>query len=100
MKVIAYIEWCPEDAAKVTAKNNAIQEERKKFPDRYPKRLLLQYGTPIIFNISGRIGQGFGLYEGTDAQLRNLAARWIPEIKWTFKPILTGVTQAYEKLNK
>jgi hypothetical protein len=90
MKVIAYIEWRPEDAAKVTAKNNEIQEERKQFPDRYPKRLLLQDGTPILFNIAGSIGHGFGLYEGTEEQFWNLAVRWRPEVTWTFKPIFTG----------
>lgn len=70
-----------------------IQEERKKFPDRYPKKLLHQDGTPINYNIAGKAGRRFALYEGTEQQMINLAACWVPEMTWEFVPIFEAIAK-------
>jgi len=100
MKYIAYREVRTDVPGAFRAKNNAIQEERKKYPDRYPKKLLFQDGTPIGVWTSG--SKGFNLYEATEEQMINLVARWIPETSWTFVAIYEGskLGEAYDKLNK
>ena len=82
MKIMAYAKWDLKDWDKVSKKNTAIQEERKKFPNRYPKPLSVPYhqGT----------GKLIRLYEGTSEQFANLAARWVPELKWQFVTIFEG----------
>ena len=94
MKAILYSEWNPEDLGKIVQKNREIQEERKKFPDRYPNPLSLAYTT--------RPGHSFRLYEGTEEQFINLATRWVPETKAEIVPIFesTMVFEAWEKLKK
>ena len=98
MKYIAYRDVSTDDPDVFRAKNNEIQEERKKYPDRYPKKLLSQDGTPIAGWTSAR--KGFQLYEATEEQLVNLAARWIPEMSHKFVALLEGIGEAYDKLNK
>jgi hypothetical protein len=82
MKIMAYAKWNLEDWDKVSKKNNAIQEERKKFPNRYPKPL-----SPPYHQGTGRI---FRLYEGTEEQFANVVARWVPEMKWQLAAIFDG----------
>ena len=81
MKVIAYAKYDLKDADKVTKKNAAIQEERKKFPDRYPKPL-----SEVYYMETSKF---FRLYEGTSEQFANIAARWVPEINFHFVSIHT-----------
>ncbi len=100
MWFIGYTEWHGKDPDVHRAINDEIQEERKKYPDRYPKKLLHQDGTPISFTIACRIGHGFNLYEASEEQLANLSARWFPEMTWKFVPIIKGIGEAYDKLNK
>ena len=66
-----------------------INEERKKYPNRYPKKLRFEDGT-IAESWIGDGYKGFTIYETDDPQqLENLAKRWMPEMKWTFLPLLT-----------
>lgn len=103
MKYMSHVERkieTAEDLEKIVAKNKAIQEERKQYPDRYPKRLLHQDGTPILYSTS--LMEGIGIYEGTEDQLMNLALRWLPEAKWTFTPIFESnrLVEMWEQLKK
>jgi len=100
MKYIAYTEMNFEDVDKLIAKRDALQEERKKFPERYPKKLLDQDGKHIVFTTSIPYGKGFMLYEGNEEQLVNLAIHWMPELKLKYVPIFTGAGEAYRKLKK
>jgi hypothetical protein len=79
MKMIAYAKWNLNDRDKISKKNTAIQEERKKFPNRYPKPLSVPY-----YQGTGKL---IRLYDGTHEQIANLAARWVPELKWQFVAI-------------
>ena len=94
--------FSPEERKARTEKDNEIQEERKKFPDRHPKRILHQDGTRVSYFISGRYDRQFALYEGTEQQMINLAVRWFPEMIWEFIPILQSqkVGEARRKLTK
>jgi hypothetical protein len=87
MKFIGYWQSNSDDWDKMAAKNDAIQVERKQYPDRYPKKLRYQDGSEIGGRTGG-LGKGFVLYEGTEEQLINLAVRWWPEFSWTFVPML------------
>lgn len=93
MKVIGYAEWVG-DMEKTLTKNKEIQAERKQFPDRYPTRISEGYFT--------QTGQSFRIYEGTEEQFTNLAARWLPEARWKFVLALetVKVAEAWERLNK
>ena len=84
----------PEDAKKVTDKGKVIQEERKKFPDRYPK--------PLTPSYTMAVGKGVRLYEATEEQLIHLIAFWAPEGRWKFIPIFesTNVREAWNKMNE
>ncbi len=99
MKFIGY-SFASIDVDKIVAKYTKIQEERKQFPDRYPKMLQLQDGTPITFMVESRTGIQF--YEATEEQLINLATRWLPEVTWEFVPLLNKgkFIETYQKLNK
>ncbi|MEE8569772.1 MAG: hypothetical protein V3S97_02090 [Candidatus Bathyarchaeia archaeon] len=94
MKIIGYVEWIG-DMDEMIAKNNEIQEERKSFPDSYPMNISDGY-----FTQTGR--SETLMYEGTEEQFTNLAARWLPEARWKFVLALDTykVAEAYEKLNK
>ena len=81
MKAIGYAEYDLGDRDKVSKKNAAIQEERKKFHNRYPKGL-----SEVYYMDSGKL---FRLYEGTEEQFANLMQRWVPEMSWHFVSIFT-----------
>jgi hypothetical protein len=93
MKVIGYAEWIG-NMDEIVAKNKEIQEERKRFPDRYPKSISDGFFT--------QTGHSFRMYDGTEEQFTNLAARWLPEARWKFVLALDTykVAEAWEKLNK
>ena len=76
MKCIAYATLLTNDREKINKKNAVIQEERKKDPNRYPKRLV----DPLWMTIS----DGVIIYDGTEDQFKNLSARWIPELKFKY----------------
>ncbi len=99
MKYIGY-SFASIDVDKIVAKYTKIQEERKQFPDRYPKMLQLQDGTPITFMFESR--KAIQFYEATEEQLINLATRWLPEVTFEFVPLLNKIKyiETYQKLNK
>jgi len=76
VKCIAYATLLTHDRAYFSKKNMEIQEERKKFPNRYPKRLI----EPLWKTIT----EAIVIYEGTEEQFMNLSARWIPDIKFQY----------------
>ena len=71
---------------KMMAKYNAVQDERKKFPELYPERLTLKDGSYANARIS--VMNGHILYEGTEDQMIRLAVRYFPEMEFTFVPCL------------
>jgi hypothetical protein len=79
MKMLGYAKFDLKDWDSDFKKDAALHEERKKFPDRYPKQLC-----PDYFLETGKV---FTLYEGTHEQFANLAAWWIPELNWQFVAI-------------
>ena len=100
MKYVGYSFWGPGfDVGKVIAKKTEIDEEREKFPDRYPKFLRLKDGAPVMIML-GQSDKALQLYEATEEQLINLTARWIPEVRWEFVPLLNkgNLIEAFHKL--
>jgi hypothetical protein len=86
MRFIGIAEFNLEDYDKAVSKNKELQEERRKYPDRYPRKILLENGETTEF-FMGSAHKAFVLYEGTENQIANLGQRWIPEAKWKFIPI-------------
>lgn len=88
MKYVGVYEYDIKDVDKVFTKAKEIWAEREQFPDKYPKRLLLQDGSNADFGILGE-PKGFALYETDDpAQIMNLILFWAPVKKYKFMPIV------------
>ena len=88
MKFIGY-SFASVDVEAIIAKYKKIQEERKQFPDRYPRMLKLDDGTPVTFMVRSR--KAIQFYEATEEQLINLSSRWLPEVTWEFVPLLDKI---------
>lgn len=88
MRYIGVYEYDIEDVDNVFTKGKEISAEREQFPDKYPKRLLLQDGSTAEFGVLGE-PKGFTLYETDDPeQLMNLILFWSPVMEWKFMPII------------
>jgi hypothetical protein len=75
------------DIKKVREISESIDDEREKFPDRYPKQPRLQDGTIAQFMFGGN-NKAFSLYETDNpAQLYTLAQRYEGEAKVKFVPL-------------
>jgi hypothetical protein len=98
MRYIGIFKVKTDDNSKMVAKYRAVQEERKLFPDRYPKPLKLEDGSIARGRIS--LNKGIYLYDGTPEQTINLAVRYHPEMEIKFIPCLNPVKirEAFEKL--
>ena len=94
MKFIAFWEWCPEDDDKMRENTNKLIEERKKFPDKYPK---------ILFpgHVMGYC-KGFQIYEANEDQRLNLEWFRYPLMKIKWVPISSAekVMEIHQKIRK
>ena len=96
MKFIAFFEWDPKDREKARKKLSKLLEERKKYPDKYPKDLSkAQY--------LGTLSKGFNIYEAkNEEQLINFTLHYSPELKVKWVPLLesTKVTEIWDKMKE
>jgi hypothetical protein len=70
-------------------KKPQIDNERKKFPNKYPKKLRFEDSTIAESWIDK--SKGFTLYKTDDVQqMNNLARFWLPNMLWTFLPLLSA----------
>jgi hypothetical protein len=81
MKVLAYahVQNPTLDIEKIRKKEAEVLEQRKKFPDRYPKQLSGAYTTEA--------GSLKRIYEGTKEQLANLLIFWWPEMLYRYEAL-------------
>lgn len=79
MRFMAFAKSRPEDMEKVLAKLRKLQEERKKFPDKYPKILfsshIMEYNTVTIYEAEN------------EEQLINFYLHYLPEVQHKFVPM-------------
>ena len=81
MKFIIFWQYSREDDDKVIAKNRSLAEERKKFPEKFPK---------VVYpaHMMGIGDKSFSVYEADDErQLQNLIMHYFPEVKIEIVPI-------------
>ena len=95
MKVIAFYELRPEDFDKVIAKDQKLHEERKRFPEKFPKKLFPDCITGYC--------KGFVIYEvDNEEQLMNLQMHLFPEMRFKFVPLIDAekFMETYVKMKK
>ncbi len=81
MKFITYWQFRRENDDKVIAKNRSFAEERKRFPDKFPK---------VVYpaHMMGIGDKSFSVYETDDErQLQNLIMHYFPEVNIEIVPI-------------
>ena len=98
MKYFDTFQMKADSREKLMAKYNAIQDERKQFPDRYPTRLTLADGSLARARVS--VKKSHVLYDGTEEQMINLAVRFFHEVEFTFTLCLEPekIQAAFEEL--
>ena len=78
---IIFWQFSREDDDKVVAKNRSLVEEKKKFPDKFPK---------VVYpaHMMGVGEKAFSVYETDDErQLQNLIMHYFPEVYIEIIPI-------------
>lgn len=95
MRFIVYYEFCPEDFDKVITKMRKLQEERKKYPGKYPKTLFPPQVTGYC--------KGFTLFDVENEEQRaRIGMHYFPELKLKWVPISNSsdIIELYLKMEK
>jgi hypothetical protein len=89
-RYIAFAQFSSKDIEEVLEKHmNVIQVERKKHPDKYPKKFLEDHDLLSPLPTLTRDYCSLNFYETDDPrQLANLAMKWMPLLKVSFVPVL------------
>jgi len=81
VKFITFWQFSREDDDKVVAKNRSLVEEKKKFPDKFPR---------VVYpaHMMGIGDKSFSVYEADDErQFQNLIMHYFPEVYLEIIPI-------------
>ena len=81
MKVLAFVEFRPEDSKKVAEKFRLIQAERQKGSEKFPKLVF----PPHVFSGEFKIVVIFE--DPTEEQLNNLMIHYLPDLTFNFVPL-------------
>ena len=96
MKVLAFVEFRPEDSQKVAEKFRLIQEERQKGSEKFPKLVF----PPHVFSGEFKIVVIFE--DPTEEQLNNLMIHYLPVLTFNFVPLTdyANFVEQYIKVKK
>ena len=96
MKVLAFVEFRPEDLQKVAEKFRLIQAERKKGSEKFPKLVF----PPHVFSGEFKIVVIFE--DPTEEQLNNLMIHYLPVLTFNFVPLTdyANFVEQYIKVKK
>jgi hypothetical protein len=90
LKVLAFVEFRPEDTEKVAEKFKLVLAERKKGSEKFPKLVFPAHIYSGEFKI-------IAIFEDpTEEQLNNLMVHYLPVLKFNFVP-LTDYTNFVEQ---
>jgi hypothetical protein len=82
MKVMSFLEYCPEDFEKILAKFRSAMADREKGSKKFPKYAFTTHGV-------GGEAKTVQVYEDpTEEQLNALVIHYMPEGKFKFVPLL------------
>jgi hypothetical protein len=97
LRYLAFAQYASKGFNETLARNrDVIQAERKKYPDRYPKKFLEDHWLMSPLPKLSRDGCSLAFYETDDQkQLTNIAMRWLPMMKFSFVQVAES-TRALE----